>query len=226
MAKPSSSPAPASRLPSTRESRPALIGLAVLLIVGGALASAWLAIQAGHRSYFVQVKQEVAQGARITSDDLGRVSLPEGYDGAVSADQLDAIVGQSATTRLLPGTVLIPAMVSKKAGVADNKTQLTISFDDSPFIRSLQPGAQLALATGGSSATGGGGRAVLAELVSVSRGGNSGGIASTSSDTRPIVVSIDISCLNTVSSAITDKAVTLALIGSAAANRVQATCGG
>ena len=49
--KPSSTP----RLPRSRESRPMLIGLAILLIVGGALASAWLATQAGHRAYFVAI---------------------------------------------------------------------------------------------------------------------------------------------------------------------------
>lgn len=65
-----------SRLPSTRESRPALIGLAIVLIIGGALASAWLALQAGNRSSFVEVDGNIAQGARITADDLTRVSLP------------------------------------------------------------------------------------------------------------------------------------------------------
>src|SRR5690625_7075253 len=57
---------PPSRLPATRESRPALIGLAAILIVGGALASAWLAVQSGNRAYFLQIDEEVAQGATIS----------------------------------------------------------------------------------------------------------------------------------------------------------------
>ncbi|HET9500087.1 MAG TPA: SAF domain-containing protein [Marmoricola sp.] len=214
-----------SRLPSTRESRPALIGLAIVLIVGGALASAWLALQSGDRAYFVKVEKEVAQGARITEDDLGRVSLPEGYQDAIPDSEAGSVVGQSATTRLLPGTVLIPDMLSREAGVAEDQTQLTVPVDSSPFIRDLQPGARLALAVGGSS-DGTGRTAVLAELVSVGRGDDDGGLTGSGATTIPIVVSIDVSCLSTVSQGIEDKSVTPALIGSGGESVVRATCGG
>src|SRR5699024_3952945 len=117
MAKPGSSARPPSRLPATRESRPALIGLAVLVIVGGALASAWLAIQSGNRAYFLQINTEVAQGATIDDSDVSKVSLPEDFSGGIPSDQLDDITGKAAATRLLPGTILTGDMVSSKAGV-------------------------------------------------------------------------------------------------------------
>ncbi|WP_374999733.1 SAF domain-containing protein [Aeromicrobium sp. CTD01-1L150] len=211
-----------SRLPSTRESRPALIGLAIVLIVGGALASGWLAIQSGNRAFFVQASQEVAQGAQITSDDLTRVSLPEDFDGAIPADDVDDIVGQSATTRLLPGTVLTPEMVSEDSGVAANQTQLTLSVDASPFIQRLQAGAQLALNVGGGDS---GRQAVAAELVSVGDA-DDGGLGQVSGDEIPIVVAIDLSCLSTVAQGIEDNAVTPALIGGDAGQSVPSTCGG
>jgi hypothetical protein len=213
----------ASRLPSTRESRPALIGLAVLLIVGGALASAYLAIQSGHRAYYVKVDQEIAQGARITEDDLARVSLPEGFDGAIPSDDVDSVVGQSATTRLLPGTILIRSMVSRTAGVEDGKTRLTLPVDASPFIRGLQPGAQLALDVG--STDGESREAILAELVSVGQSEDDGGLSGSGSSTLPIVVSVDISCLSAISQGIEDKTVTPALVGSAGNGSIRATCG-
>ncbi|MEX0428598.1 SAF domain-containing protein [Nocardioides sp. DS6] len=215
-----------SRLPSTRESRPALIGLAILLIIGGALASAWLALQAGHRASFVQVDANVAQGARITADDLKRVSLPEDFDGGIAWADSSDLVGQSATVRLLPGTILTPDMVSKKSGIADNQTQLTIPVDSSPFIRGLQPGAQLALDIGSGSGGSGGGRPILAELVSVGKADDGGGLGGVSSGTLNIVVSIDISCLSTVSQGIADQAVTPALVGGTKGGVVAATCGG
>lgn len=224
MAKPTTKQQPASRLPSTRESRPALIGLAVLLIVGGALASAFLAIQSGNRATFVKVNREVVQGARISEGDLGTVSLPEDYDNAIPSTQADSLVGQSATTRLLPGMVLMRSMVSKKAGVADDQTQLTIPVDASPFIRQLQPGAQLALAVG-SSDGGGGTKNILAELVSVGRT-EDGGLSGSGNNALPIVVSVDISCLTVVSQGIQDKAVTPALIGGSGGGSVVAKCGG
>lgn len=206
----------ASRLPSTRESRPALIALAIILIVGGALGSAWLAIQSGNRAFFVQVKNEVAQGAVISSDDLTRVSLPEDYANGVRSSQSDSIVGQAATTRLLPGTVLTRDMVSKKSGIAANQTQLTIPVDASPFVEGLQPGAQMALAVGGDN----GRRAVYAELVSVGKA-EDGGLGTAGSEV-PIIVSIDLSCLSVVAQGIEDNAVTAALTGE---SDVPKTCG-
>jgi hypothetical protein len=220
----STRPPAASRLPRTRESRPLILGLAILLIVGGALASAWLAVQAGHRSYFISVDQEVSQGAQITSDDLTRVSLPENFSGAIPTDKRDTVVGQTATTRLLPGTVLIPSMLSKKSGLKEGQTQLTLPVDNTPFVRGLQPGAQMALDIG----TGdqGSRQAILAELVSVGRSKQGGALSGGTDDSVPIVVTIDVSCLSAVSQAIEDKSVTPALVGSSGGSAVRSTCEG
>jgi hypothetical protein len=222
MAKSSANQATVSRLPSTRESRPALIGLAVLLIFGGALASAWLAIQSGNRSYFVQIDQEVAQGATISKDDLSRVSLPEGFKGGVPSADSDSVVGKSAAARLLPGTVLMRSMVSDKSGVGENQTRLTVTVDATPFIKGLQSGDQLALDIGASD--GGDRQTVYAELISVGdeQGSSIGG---SGGDEVAIVVSIDLSCLSIVSQGIEDRDVTPALIGGANSSLVQQTCG-
>ena len=223
MAKSSANQATVSRLPSTRESRPALIGLAVLLIFGGALASAWLAIQSGNRSYFVQVDQEVAQGATISKDDLNRVSLPEGFKGGIPSSDSDSVVGKSAAARLLPGTVLMRTMVSDKSGVGENQTRLTVTVDATPFITGLQSGDQLALDIG--SSDGGERQTVYAELISVGEEQGSS-IGSSGGDEVAIVVSIDLSCLSVVSQGIEDRSVTPALIGGNDSALVQKTCGG
>ncbi len=113
------------RLPRARESRPMLIGLAVLLIVGGALASAWLATQAGHRAYFVSIDREVSQGAEITDGDLTRVSLPEGFEDGISSADKDSVVGKTAATRLHarhgaePGDALEPDRAEGEPDAAD-----------------------------------------------------------------------------------------------------------
>lgn len=220
MARSTANGASVSRLPSTRESRPALIGLAVLLIVGGALASAWLAIQSGNRSTFVQIQSEVAQGATIKADDLRRVSLPEGFAGGVPFDESSAIVGKTAAARLVEGTIVMRTMISDKSGVPEGQTRLTLAVEASPFIRSLQSGDRLALNVG--SSDGGPRQLVYAELVSV--GEESSGSIGGSNNDLSIVVSIDLSCLSTVSQGIEDRAVTPALIGDGATN-VQKTCG-
>lgn len=222
MPKPGSSSSAPSRLPSTRESRPALIGLAVILIVGGALVSAWLAIQSGNRAYFVKVDSEVTQGAKIEESDLTKVSLPEDYSDAIPSDEMDDVVGQAATTRLVPGTVLTTAMVSEQAGISEGETELTIPADDSKFIRSLQPGAPMALSVGSSSDSER--ESVAAELVSVGSSDREG-ITGTSSDTINIVVTFDESCLSAVAKAIDDKAITPAKISGEGPD-VRTTCEG
>jgi hypothetical protein len=199
-----------------------LIGLAILLIVGGALVSAWLAAQAGHRAYFVAVDREVAQGAEITDSDLTRVSLPEEYKDGISSSDKDSVVGKTAATRLLPGTVLIPGMLSDRTGLKANQTQLTVPVDDSPFVRGLQPGAQMVLAVG--SQDRGGRQAIGADLVSVGSNKSGSGIAGGGDDTVNLVVAVDVSCLSPVSQAIEDKTVTPALIGSSDNTIVQTTC--
>lgn len=222
MARSSASSTSVSRLPSTRESRPALIGLAVILIVGGALASAFLAIQSGDRASFVQVGREVAQGATISDDDLTTVSLPEGFDGGVPSSDSDSIVGKTAAARLVKGTVVMRTMISDEPGVAADQTRLVVNVDSSPFIRGLQSGDQLALDVGSSD---GPRRTVYAELVSVGeqQGGSIGG---SGDDQVSIVVAIDLTCLSVVSEGIEDSSVTPALIGNVDESTLQKTCEG
>ncbi len=217
-----------TRLPSTRESRPALIGLAILLIVGGALASGYLALQAGNRSSFVMVQQGVAPGSAITEDDLGRVSLPQDYDGGVPASQASGVVGQSATVRLLPGTVLAPGMISKKSGVDPDQTQLTVPAPSGPFITNLQPGAQLALniSTGSDSGSGSPRESIFATLVSVNTSSGGGGLTGGSTSEASMVVTIDVSCLSVVSQGAQDQSIVPALIGDASNSAVMRTCRG
>ena len=222
MARSSASPTSVSRLPSTRESRPALIGLAVILIVGGALASAWLAIQSVERASFVQVSREVAQGATISDDDLTTVSLPEGFEGGVPSSDSDSIVGKTAAARLVEGTVVMRTMISDESGVAADQTRLVIAVDSSPFIRSLQSGDQLALDVG---STEGERQTVYAELVSVGEQ-QSGSIGGAGGDQVSIVVAIDLTCLSVVSQGIEDSSVTPALIGNVDESTLQKTCEG
>lgn len=114
---PSRTTAAPSRLPSTRERRPALAALAVLLILGGSLASAWLAVRAGNREEFVQIRTEVDQGVEISRDDLTTVELPEDYQDAVPASQLDEVVGRYSAVAFVPGQVLVGTMVSDEDGI-------------------------------------------------------------------------------------------------------------
>lgn len=92
--------------------RPWLLGLGVLLTVMGALAAVWLVGAAGEREEVVVVARDVAYGQRLAAADLGiaRVSLDPGVEAVPAADR-SSLVGQVATTRLAPGTLLGSSMV-------------------------------------------------------------------------------------------------------------------
>ncbi|MFY0405571.1 hypothetical protein [Solicola sp. PLA-1-18] len=204
---------PPSRLPSTRERRPALAGLAVLLIVGGAAASGWLALRAGDRVEFLQVRSEVAQGQQIQADDLETVRLPRGFDDGVSADQRDQVEKYFATTRLVPGTVLNSGMLAEDGGLPEGTVQATVSV--SPAVaRNLTAGTSVAMTVESGAGADAEPQIVLGEVVSVPEGDDSGGIGGADSDV-PVQVSIGGRCFKTLSSGLANDGVQVALVGDA-----------
>lgn len=139
----------AGRLPSTRERRPALAALAVLLIVGGALASAWLAVRAGHRAEYVQVAEDVGQGSKIQETDLRTVELPEDFEGGVPEDEMDDLVGDVAATPLSEGMVLMDSMVSSEKEFDASIVQLSLPVGS--LASELDAGTPVVVYTGGDS---------------------------------------------------------------------------
>jgi hypothetical protein len=121
-----------ARLPSARERRPALAALAILLIVGGAFASGFLALQAGNRADYLRVRAggEIPQGGEITEDQLESVSLPEDMDGVISVDDTDDVVGLRAATHLVEGTILTDAMVTDDSGVPADMEEVPLNLEN------------------------------------------------------------------------------------------------
>lgn len=175
-----------TRLPSTRERKPALAALGVLLILGGALASGYLALQAGNREQFLVVTNEMVQGDEFTDDDLDEVDLPEGMSGVVPADQRDDVVGTSASVPLLPGTILTPTMYSTAEGGRPGYVTLTLEVPSTDAAAQETSGAPLVvLLTGDDQAND---LPVPVELVSVIRPDDEG---PGSSDTVALNVSVE-----------------------------------
>lgn len=171
-----------TRLPSTRERRPALAAVGILLVAGGALASAWLALQVSDRVDYLRIAPgaEVAQGAEITGPDLELVALPEDLDEGIRADDEGAVVGQRAATRLLGGTILTPDMMGEDSGLATG---------ESGYSAELGPAALELLSDAGSGAEiriivpreDGDPVSVPARIVTVSRPSDGGGFSGQSS---------------------------------------------
>ena len=201
------SPAGATRLPSARERRPALAALAVLLIVGGAFASGFLALQAGNRADYLRVKADVAQGEEITDADLETVSLPEDMDGVISADDQEDVVGLHAVTPLMTGTILTEDMVTEDSGIEPGKEQVTFGVEVGDVDPDLEPGAALvvhAIADDGEDTDD-----YPATLVSLESADSGGDIGDSGTSTVVVKVLMDTADAAAVSAAVQDDRVFL-----------------
>ncbi|HEU4946235.1 MAG TPA: hypothetical protein VFT31_03680 [Kribbella sp.] len=93
-----------NRLPASRERRPALAALAVILILLGAAGSALIALRSGDRQDYVAVSDKALEpGHQIERKDLARGDLAGATGGLVPWSQVDKYIGRYTTTRLFPG---------------------------------------------------------------------------------------------------------------------------
>lgn len=106
--------APQARSAPTRarERKPALAALAVLLILGGALASGLLVIRSGHRAAVIVVAKPVAAGQRITVGDMRQGQISADGVASVPWNQRFQVAKYNAKVAMVPGTVLTSKMVS------------------------------------------------------------------------------------------------------------------
>lgn len=141
--------APASsprRLPSVRrERKPALAALALLLIAGGALLTAYLVIQMGGRVSAIQVKAAVGAGQQIPAAALEEIQIAS--DTQVSylpwTDAGEA-TRRYAKVDLVPGTLLIADMTTVESnGLAPGKAIVGLSLKDGQVPAAIGEGSRV-----------------------------------------------------------------------------------
>lgn len=200
---------PSTRLPSSRERRPALAALAVLLIVGGAFASGWLALQAGNRSEYLAVRDgaEIGPGELVAAGDLESVELPEDFDGAIAASRVEDLGELRAVTRLVSGTVLLETMLSPEGSLTDGQQELGLTVEDSPLVSSLESGSLVAINVVPQDDEG----ETMTYIVTLSSPhlppGDDGGIGSSSDDLAQLSIAVSAECIAQLTEAIADEAV-------------------
>ncbi len=130
-----------TRLPSTRERRPALAALAVLLIAGGAVLAGWLALREGHTSSYLVIRDKVSVNEQITPGDLGVIELPtsSGRDFMVAGSR-DLVIGRFAQTDLLPGSPIVPEMIGTAPSLPTNASRIGLSLAPGRYPPSLAIG--------------------------------------------------------------------------------------
>ncbi|WP_405088712.1 hypothetical protein [Microbispora sp. NBC_01389] len=128
---------PASRkLPvPPRERKPALAALAVLLILGGALATTLLVMRSGDRVSAVQVTQQVGAGQLIPASALREVQIADTGIDYVAYRYKEEVAKTYAAVTLLPGTLLTQQMTAKstdQVGPAKAKVGLSLKAGQMP----------------------------------------------------------------------------------------------
>ncbi|MDQ7992072.1 MAG: SAF domain-containing protein, partial [Propionicimonas sp.] len=98
---------PQARVRARRNLR--LVAVGILAVCVGGLGMAWLYSSVADARSVVSVARTVYRGQVITGDDLGVLSVPAvpGLE-TVPADQVEQVVGQTAHTDLVAGSVLSP----------------------------------------------------------------------------------------------------------------------
>jgi hypothetical protein len=104
----------ATRLPSSRERRPALAALAVILILLGAAGSALIALNSGNRSDFVAIAPDkLPPGHRIEAKDLSRGDLAGATGGLIPWSEASKYLGRYTTTWLYKDQFVTPDNFTK-----------------------------------------------------------------------------------------------------------------
>lgn len=119
---------PAAPPPKLRR-RPALVVASVLLVVIGALASAWAYTSLGNATEVVAMRTDVARGQVITADSLQVVRI--GVDPAlrtVSAAEAAQIVGKRAAVDLKAGQLLVPGVAETQVYPREGRSAVGLSL--------------------------------------------------------------------------------------------------
>ena len=120
--------------PPRRRRRPALLALAVTMVVLGALGSAYLATSLGQTSPVIAIAGEVPWGQTLTAADLveARISADPALEPIPYGDR-GQVIGMVAATTLAPGSLLtrdaltdqrLPAPGQQLVGVGVSAVQL------------------------------------------------------------------------------------------------------
>jgi hypothetical protein len=113
--------------------------LALLLIVGCALGAAVAFARAGDTTSVVVMSDGVARGETIGRDDLTTTRV-SGVDDAIPADELDDLVGRTATVDLLPGQIVLTEASTADPIPAQGEALVGVALEPSQVPADLGPG--------------------------------------------------------------------------------------
>ncbi len=125
-----SPPASGNRLPSSRERRPALAALAVLLIAGGAVLAGWLALRQGQTTSYLAIRDQVWSGEQIERSDLRAVDFPSDTKvDLIPTSKVGQVIGSYALTDLPEGNVLTSGQIADHPSIPAHSSRVGLSLE-------------------------------------------------------------------------------------------------
>lgn len=118
-----------SRLPArTRDKRPALAALALLLVLLGALGSALIVYRSSERTEVLMAARTIEQGQVLVREDFRMVEIAWDDDDTqlIGATAIDNFVGASALTHIPANAVLAPQMFTASEMAPDGAAQVGV----------------------------------------------------------------------------------------------------
>ncbi len=107
------------RLPApVRDRRPALAALALLLVLGGALASALIAYRSGDRVDVLVARADIEAGEQVDRSDFRVARVAADGAATIEAAAASNFVGTTATGRIPAGTMLNRSMFLASSSIA------------------------------------------------------------------------------------------------------------
>jgi hypothetical protein len=145
------------RLPvPPRERKPALAALAVLLILGGALTSAYLVIVSGQRVSAIQIAEPVAAGQRIPLSALREVQVGDTGIQFINWSERTRVATAYAAVPLVRGALLTNEMVSAADDAAKGRVVVGLALKPGQLpAAGLRSGLRVGLYAVGSGQGGG-----------------------------------------------------------------------
>lgn len=135
--------APGGRRPPTasRERKPLLAGLAVLLIGGGALGAYYVVTQNAKRVAAIEITRQLSVGQKIPLSAMQQVQIPANSGvNYVPWSEASQVAQFYAGNAIPPGTLLNGAMVVRASSLTNGKDVLGLALKDGQLPGNLQIG--------------------------------------------------------------------------------------
>ena len=135
----------ARKLPGApRERKPALAALAVVLILGGALAVGYLMLQNGKRVDAIQITQQIGQGQQIPPSAMQEVQVPANTGlHYVPWSQASQVARFFAAETIPPGTLLTSNMAVRTNQLTNGKAVMGLALKDGQLPSGLTVGDRI-----------------------------------------------------------------------------------